>query len=120
MAMLGQQILDSRTHATHLGVSGSLREFFQREAWRSRGNLRLALRRPFDWSNWLSLLLPPGLVLGLITSTTAASAAILWHWSIWPWLSVLAIVIVAMTSLTIRKSLPTNALSFGRRIVVFA
>jgi glycosyltransferase involved in cell wall biosynthesis len=120
LAELGPLILDSRTQARHLGASHSLWEFFCREAWRSRGNLRLACRRPYDWSNWLSLLLPPCLVFGFLFSILAVAAAILLHRPVWPWLVIFAIVFSAISVLTIRKSRPKNVSSFVQRILVMA
>jgi GT2 family glycosyltransferase len=120
LSEIGTLIIDSRTEAVHLGESRSLMQLFRREAWRSRGNLRLALRRPFDWSNWLSFLLPPSLVLGFIVSILAIVAAFFWQWSIWPGLGLTMLIVIATALLTIRKSMPTSLLSFGRRMIVFA
>jgi glycosyltransferase involved in cell wall biosynthesis len=120
LSEIGTLVIDSRTEATHLGESRSLTQLFRREAWRSRGNLRLALRRPLDWSNWLSLFLPPCLVLGFIVSIFAVGASIVWHWPIWPGSGLFVVTVFATALLTMRKSRPTNLLSFGRRMIVFA
>lgn len=120
LAEHGSLILEPRTHAVHLGASHSLGELFRREAWRSGGNLRLAFRHPLDWSNWLSLLLPPCLVLGFITSTAASAVALLRHKTVWPWLAMLAAIVFVMALLAIRKSLPSGPLPFVRRMTVLA
>ena len=91
LAELGSLILDSRTRVAHLGESHSLRELFRREAWRTRGNLRLALSRPFDWSNWLSLLFPPGLLGACMLAMGGTAIAALIKQPVWPWLTATAV-----------------------------
>jgi glycosyltransferase involved in cell wall biosynthesis len=62
LARHGRLIRNQRTHTIHHGESKSVGEFFQREAWRSRGNLAGALRRGVAPGEWLSLAFPPGAV----------------------------------------------------------
>jgi glycosyltransferase involved in cell wall biosynthesis len=120
LASFGHLIVDRRTYAVHCGASQSLGELFRREAWRSRGNFQLALRRPFDVSNWLSLLLPPCLVFGFACTVVTIIACLLWHWPVWPWLGALGAIAVAVIFLNCRKSNPDGLLSACRRIVVFS
>ena len=71
----GRLVHNPAAELVHHGESKTLHEVFAREAWRSTDNLRLALSRPSDLRNWLSVLLPvlfSGLLLaglvGLVVS----------------------------------------------------
>lgn len=54
----GKLILVPEATLIHYGESKSLNQVLWREAWRTGGNLRLAISRPSDLRNWISLLLP--------------------------------------------------------------
>ena len=120
LADCGQLILDPRALATHLGESQSLGELYRREAWRTRGNVRLALSRPFDWSNWWSLLLPPCLTLGVFLSLGGSAAALAFGRPVWPWLGLLAAIVAATVVLVCRKTAPANPRSLVQQLIVFA
>jgi len=119
LAKLGTLMADSRAEVVHGGESRSLGELFRREAWRTRGNLRLALARPFDGLNWMSLLFPPSMLFALLVSLCGSTAAILAGWPSWPWLSALAILVAAVALLVLRKTAATNPLSLSKQMVVF-
>jgi GT2 family glycosyltransferase len=120
LAELGTLVLDPGTQVNHFGESRSLRELFRREAWRSGGNLRLAVARPFDWSNWLSLLAPPCLVLGFLFSAGGLIAALAWQRLFWPSLAVLILVAGVASFLLLRKNWPANPLAFAQQFIVFS
>jgi glycosyltransferase involved in cell wall biosynthesis len=119
LATLGGLILDSRTHAAHLGESRSLSELFRREAWRTRGNLRLAVSRPFDWSNWMSLLFPPVIVASLAVAVGGCVAAFTRAWPVWPWFGFTAFMGSAIMLLVLRKTASTNLWSLLKQMMVF-
>jgi GT2 family glycosyltransferase len=120
LAEFGHLIIEPRALAAHLGESRSLHQLFRREAWRTRGNARLALSRPFDWSNWLSLLVPPCLVLGFLAAVGGAVAATALHRPIWPWLGLMAAVVGAVVLLVYRKTKSLNPVAIAQQIVVFS
>jgi len=62
----GLIVLVNNALLVHHGESNSLREVFLREAWRTKGNLSLAFRRPTDIVNWISLLIPAFVVGSLL------------------------------------------------------
>jgi hypothetical protein len=118
LADVGKLILDPKTQTVHLGESTSLGELFRREAWRTRGNLQLAFARPFDCSNWLSLLAPPGLLASLLLSITGAIMALAFGWPVWPWL-IIATLVLSVAALTVtRKTRSRNFLAFSKQLVV--
>jgi glycosyltransferase involved in cell wall biosynthesis len=119
LAKLGTLIADARTKVVHGGESRSLGELFRREAWRTRGNLRLALSRPFDGLNWLSLLFPPGVVVAWLVAFCGLAAALVAGLPAWPWLSASAILAAAVALLVFRKTAATNPLSLSKQMVVF-
>jgi GT2 family glycosyltransferase len=119
LAALGDLVFDSRTHAAHLGESHSLRELFHREAWRTRGNLRLAQSRPCDWSNWMSLLVPPVILIALVLAIGGTVTTLACHWPMWPWLGATVFMGGAITFLVLRKTASTNLLSLLKQMVVF-
>ena len=120
LSALGELILDSRTQVAHLGESRSLLELFRREAWRSRGNFRLALRRPLDWANWLSLLVPPCLVAGFLVSIGGSLAALSMDWPQWPWLGLLTAILGIVVMLVLRKSRSANPAAIAQQTAVYA
>jgi hypothetical protein len=118
LAEFGTSVLDPRTQVVHWGESQSLGELFRREAWRTRGNLQLALARPLDWSNWFSLLAPPGLLAVLLLSIAGTAIASVVGQPVWPWLVVVCIALSLLTATLIMKGRPTNLLTFGRQMIV--
>jgi glycosyltransferase involved in cell wall biosynthesis len=118
LARLGSLLLDPRTTAAHYGESRSLGQLFRREAWRSCGNVRLAIARPFDWSNWVSLLVPPGLIGSLLISTVGVVAAIAADWPTWPWLIAMTVFPLLVTAIVLRKAGFTSVTSFFRQAAV--
>lgn len=66
----GRLLMNPSAQLIHHGESTTLREVFVREAWRTRDNLRLAMSRPTDLRNWLSLFLPIGYVVLLIVGSS--------------------------------------------------
>lgn len=108
LAARGKLIADPRTRVTHLGRSQSLSEFFCREAWRSRGNLRLAMLRPLDWTNWASLLLPLVISLAFLISVICLALALASDSSWWPGFAVLFVTLSAITILVCRKTMPAT------------
>ncbi|MEX2317850.1 MAG: glycosyltransferase [Pirellulales bacterium] len=118
LARLGNLIIDPRTTAAHHGASHSLGQLFRREAWRSQGNARLAVSRPFDWSNWLSLLVPPGIIGGFALSAAGFLAAISAGWPSWPWLIAMAIFPLLVTGIVLRKAGFTGVTSFVKQCAV--
>jgi glycosyltransferase involved in cell wall biosynthesis len=114
----GKLVLDPSTQAAHLGESQTLAELFRREAWRTRGNLQLALARPWDWSNWFSLLVPPGLLGGLLLSVFGAMIARVAGRPVWPWLAILALVLGVASVAVIKKARSKNLLAFGKQMIV--
>jgi len=85
LAESGQLIYDPRVESVHHGESKSLSELFRREAWRSHGNIRVALGRIGDWRNWASLALPPVLVGCLAAAIITAALALFGRSGWWPW-----------------------------------
>ena len=119
LAEIGRLVLEPRAQAEHLGQSRSLGELFRREAWRTRGNVRLAMARPTDWSNWLSLVFPPLVVLGFLAAIGGLAAA-LWAASpVWPWLATIAAISLAVVLLVVRRTSTANPMSLARQFVVF-
>lgn len=115
----GFLIIDPRAKVIHNGESRSLRELFRREAWRTRGNVRLAWGRPFDGSNWLSLLFPPAVVI-LMLGAFAGGAGALWRGATaWPWLVALFALIAGVAAIVLRKSMTVNIAKLVQQIVVF-
>jgi GT2 family glycosyltransferase len=120
LSACGHLIHDPRSRVVHLGESRSLGELFQREAWRTAGNLRLATARPFDVQNWLSLLVPPGLVFAFVLALCTAAASIPVGWPIWPSLAVLIAVVLATVLLVHRKAQPRRPLVLLQQLIVYA
>ena len=58
LAAYGKLLVQPKAVAIHHGESRTVSQLFWREAWRSSGNLALALSRPTDLRNWLSLIIP--------------------------------------------------------------
>ncbi len=104
LAKLGRQIVDGRATFDHRGESRTLGEVFCREAWRSHGNLRLAMSRPFDWKNWLSLLVPVVIVFGFVATLVCLFAAAIVNSASWPFIAALAIFPLAAFALQLRKA----------------
>jgi glycosyltransferase involved in cell wall biosynthesis len=115
----GKLVLEPSTQALHLGESRSLTELFCREAWRSHGNLRLALRRPFDWENWFSLLAPPCALTALVLSLGGALMASFTGEAVWPWLCITAAIACCLISLVFKKTRTINPLTLAKQAVVF-
>jgi GT2 family glycosyltransferase len=120
LSVCGHLIHDPLSHVVHLGESRSLMELFQREAWRTAGNLRLAASRPFDVPNWLSLLVPPCLVLAFVLALCTAAASMPLGWPLWPSLAVLLAVVVATVSLVHRKTHAWNPAVVLQQVIVYA
>jgi glycosyltransferase involved in cell wall biosynthesis len=120
LSSLGNLVHDPLTQVVHLGESRSLGEVFFREAWRATGNLRLAASRPFDVQNWLSLLVPPSLVLGFLASMVALAASEVSNWPLWPPLAVMAIVIVCTLLLVLRKATSWKPHRLLQQLIVYA
>jgi glycosyltransferase involved in cell wall biosynthesis len=117
-APLGKQMLDRRTTAAHYGESRTLGELFRREAWRSRGNLGLALSRPFDTRNWLSLLFPLVFVAGFAAALIAFCASLAMGAAAWPWLFAFVMFPVAVAGLVLRKSGISSVRDVSRQSLV--
>jgi GT2 family glycosyltransferase len=49
---------DARLESAHHGDPRTLRDLFVSELWRGRGNLRVSFRRPIDWADLPSALIP--------------------------------------------------------------
>jgi glycosyltransferase involved in cell wall biosynthesis len=84
---LGELVFDPAPAVAHHGESQTLWQLFRREAWRSQGNLHLALARETDWRNWVSLLLPVFAILGLVAAIVGGLFAVghadgAWLWSL--------------------------------------
>jgi glycosyltransferase involved in cell wall biosynthesis len=119
MAAIGRQMVDARAEVVHSGESRSLRELFRREAWRTRGNFRLAWARPFDGGNWISLLFPPGVLAILAVALGGGLASFAIGSLTWPWFAVLLAMLVGVALLVARKSMSANVMSLARQTVVF-
>lgn len=117
---LGTLVVDPRAQVVHRGESRSLGELFRREAWRTRGNVQLALMRPFDGPNWLSLLFPPGAILGLFVALCGLVVAILAGWQSWPWIVAVTLCLGVILILLFRKTVTANPLSLLKHLLVFA
>ncbi len=84
LSELGTLIRDTRVPVSHLGESKSVREFFRREMWRSRGNFQSAWKRGSIRSEFPSLFLPVAylivfcatLITYLVAITTVLSPAL--------------------------------------------
>lgn len=120
LADLGSLIVDPRARVVHRGESRSLGELFRREAWRSRGNVRLALMRPFDGKNWLSLMFPPGTFVGLLGASSGLAIALVGGWPAWPWMLAVAAILVAIAMLVHRKTMTINPALLLKQLLVFA
>jgi GT2 family glycosyltransferase len=120
LSAFGNLIHDPGTRIVHLGESRSLRELFLREAWRTSGNLRLASSRPFDVANWISLLVPPCLVLAFLLSIISAVTSVAFGWPVWTSLAVLITVVVTALLLVARKSASWNPLLVLQQLIVYA
>lgn len=79
LAACGPVIRDYVAFTVHHGESKTLRQFFRREAWRSRGNLPLVLRQGLALRELPSLLVPPAFVAAL-----GGGAALLLLGLLWP------------------------------------
>jgi GT2 family glycosyltransferase len=86
LATRGRLIFDPSTTVAHHGESQTLAQLFRREAWRSQGNLRLALQQVRDWRNWISLLLPPASLAGLVCAIVLSLAALRVNATLWPYI----------------------------------
>lgn len=116
---IGTLMLDPCAEVIHRGESRSLGELFRREAWRTRGNLRLALMRPFDALNWLSLLFPPGAMTGLLVAVVGLVVSLITGWLVWPWVTAVFAIIGAILVLVFRKTTTRNPLSLLKQLLVF-
>ena len=67
----------------HFGESRTARELFWREAWRSSGNLRLAMRRPTDLRNWISLGVPLLFATAILAGLAMGVGALIYTPLIW-------------------------------------
>lgn len=105
----------------HYGESKTLHEVLWREAWRTQGNIRLALSRPRDWKNWISLLIPIVFVLFILTGFICAVAACLGVGSLLVGLVLIVLGVSLPLALVMRKlSGAIGALELSRRWVVTA
>lgn len=120
LANLGKLMVDPRTQVTHSGESQSLGQLFRREAWRTRGNVRLALMRPFDGRNWLSLLFPPGALVGMLAATCGLATALVVGWNVWPWVVAIVAILGAIALLVFRKSMTAHPVLLMKQLLVFA
>jgi len=87
LACRGELILEPGPQTAHHGESKTLGQLFRREAWRSHGNLRLAIARWNDWRNWISLGLPllstMGFVFAVVFTLLAFTESVnYWRWSL--------------------------------------
>lgn len=115
----GKLILDNIAQAAHHGESRTLREFFRREAWRSRGNLRSWLQRKMAPGELKSILIPPaflgGLSGGLILLALSA-------W--WPALTTVSLALLLLTTtlpvlvLARRRISPTRLSLFSQGLTL--
>lgn len=64
-------VADPALASVHLGDPASLSEIFWSELWRGRNNLLVSLRRPFQWRDVMSAMIPVG-TLSLLTTTAVA------------------------------------------------
>jgi GT2 family glycosyltransferase len=62
----GKLLREHVAQTAHHGESKTLRQFFRREAWRSRGNLRSLSNRRFVLSELPSIVLPPAFALAWV------------------------------------------------------
>ncbi len=108
LAEKGELFRDSSHPVHHLGESKTLTEFFRREMWRSRGNLRSAWKRGSFSKEIPSLFLPIGyatlFIASLVILIIAASRGGQWKWLL-ACCAILAIVIPVAVALIKRKRL---------------
>lgn len=119
LSAVGRLITDPRAEVVHHGESRSLRELFRREAWRTRGNFRLACGRPFDGSNWFSLLFPPGVISLILIAFIGGLASIAVGKTVWPWFAAVLTVLLGVALLVRRKTMTANVIALARQMVVF-
>jgi glycosyltransferase involved in cell wall biosynthesis len=105
LAELGQLRRDYRVPVVHTGESKSVREFFRRETWRSRGNVRSAIQRRAVWSEAVSLFVPVAYLFTLVTAAASVLLAFVYGgaWRIAAIALVTASITVPMTA-AVRKS----------------
>jgi GT2 family glycosyltransferase len=120
LAPLGRLILDPRTTAAHHGESRTLGELFLREAWRSRGNVRLAVRRPGNVSNWFSMLAPLGLVAGFLIAILGWLAAAFAGGLRWPWAAASLAIALFVAAAVLHKGRPKSLSAFLKLSAVFS
>lgn len=73
----------------HHGESSTLGDLFFREAWRARGNLRLALSRPLDLGNWTSIVAPMSFLFGFAAGAAGLSWSFVSRTAPTPWILLL-------------------------------
>jgi len=78
----GQLVFVPAATLVHHGESTSIGEILRREAWRTRGNFKLAMSRPRDLQNWLSFFVPVVFVMTLIVGTGLAMTLFLFKTSV--------------------------------------
>ncbi len=121
LTALGHLIYDPDAKAAHHGESQTLGELFRREAWRSQGNLRVALTRLSDWRNWASLAAPPTVVGAFLGAILTGALALLGYPALWKWsLALLAISLLSFFTLLARvvRAVPPRTIPLV--MVVFA
>lgn len=110
---IGQMIYDPDAKSAHHGESRTLGEIFQREAWRSQGNFRVAVKRFSDWRNWASLAYPPVMIGIAFAAIITGALAMRGNPALWKWtVSLSAIFMLAIATLTPRlvRTVPLSRL----------
>ncbi len=85
----GRLIFNPSAMLVHYGESKNLNEVLWREAWRTRGNIKLAFNRPGDVRNWIGLLLPVAFVLLVFIGLLGFALALLGSRPLLPSLGIL-------------------------------
>jgi hypothetical protein len=110
---IGQMIYDPEAKSAHHGESRTLGEIFQREAWRSQGNFRVAIKRFSDWRNWMSLAYPPFVIGVALAALVTGVVAMGRDPALWKWVVLLlAIFTMSIAALTPRliRTVPLSRL----------
>jgi GT2 family glycosyltransferase len=119
LAEHGTLVLEPRTSVIHHGESRTLAELFRREAWRSRGNLRLAARHSFHLRNWISAIVPVVWVLGIALAAAFALVALFTSSSYWYWsIGCFAVAAIPFVVLCVRQLKRQRVASLSRMAVV--
>jgi glycosyltransferase involved in cell wall biosynthesis len=115
LSSFGKLLRDHVVPTRHYGESKSLREFFRREAWRSRGSAQSLFSHKLKLGELPSVLVPPAFVAAWIAGLVLVALAARWPWLAWAGAGlIVAAAMLPVAALLKKRVSPVNAGLFVR------